>query len=470
MTKERSPGFKLGLVILIGALLAIPLLMVYGLVWDRQGQSQTATNSVAAGWGGPQILSGPVMVIPYTEETVETVTENGKQKSRTITVTKQLYLSPVRNSADVTLDAEEKRLSIYRPVVYTARINGKAQFSIPDDLNRYGIKADQLLFDRAELRIGVSDARGLQAQNKVTVDGKPVSLRSGKGLLASGSSGFHAFVDWSDGADAPLDVTYDYSMRGNGRISMVPRAEQTIWNVSSKWPHPGFGGDFLPDERTVSDDGFTATYSIANLALGQAIVQKEDISPPIQYEPNDYGSYAATRANDPSVSQAVQINLVQPVNLYKQVDRAVKYGFLFIGFTFVAFLMFDIIGGARVAAAEYILTGAGLILFFVMLLAFAELIGFSWAYLVASGAIIGLVSAYSAAILGSWRRSGFIAALLAGLYSLLYVLLSLEELSLLIGSVLLFVALAAVMYLTRNVDWSGLGRRQEDEEPILAES
>ena len=161
------------------------------------------------------------------------------------------------------------------------------------------------------------------------------------------------------------------------------------------------------------------------------------------------------------VTQAASINLVEPVDLYSQVNRAVKYGFLFIGFTFLAFLMFDLVGGATVAAAEYLLVGSGLILFFVLLLAFAEVIGFALAYLVAGGAITGLLTAYSAAVLGSWKRAQMIAALLAGLYAVLYVLLSLEALSLLIGSVLLFVALAAVMWATRRIDWSGLRTQQE---------
>jgi inner membrane protein len=139
----------------------------------------------------------------------------------------------------------------------------------------------------------------------------------------------------------------------------------------------------------------------------------------------------------------------------------VKYGFLFIGFTFLAFLMFDVIAGVRVAAVEYLLVGAGLVLFFVMLLAFAEVIGFALAYVLAAAAIIGLLTSYSAAVLRSWRRGGYIAALLAALYGVLYVLLSLEAYSLLIGSLLLFAALAGVMYLTRNLDWSGLRREGE---------
>lgn len=153
-------------------------------------------------------------------------------------------------------------------------------------------------------------------------------------------------------------------------------------------------------------------------------------------------------------SQAATIGLVEPVDLYSQVDRSVKYGFLFIGFTFLAFLMFDVVGGAKVAAAEYLLTGAGLVLFFVLLLAFAEVVGFAPAYLIAAAAITGLLTAYSAAVLKSWLRARVIGGLLVGLYATLYVLLNLEAYALLIGSLLLFVALAIVMWATRRIDWS----------------
>ena len=145
---------------------------------------------------------------------------------------------------------------------------------------------------------------------------------------------------------------------------------------------------------------------------------------------------------------------MQPVDLYSQVNRATKYGFLFIGFTFLALLMFDVIGGVRVSPVEYLLMGAALVLFFVLLLAFAEVIGFTPAYILASAAIAGLNTAYSAAVLGSWRRATFIGTLLIGLYAVLYILLSLEAFSLLIGSLLLFAALAGVMYATRRIDWS----------------
>jgi inner membrane protein len=152
--------------------------------------------------------------------------------------------------------------------------------------------------------------------------------------------------------------------------------------------------------------------------------------------------------------QTAHISLIQPVDLYSRVNRATKYGFLFIGFTFLALLMFDVVGGVRISPVEYLLMGAALVLFFVLLLAFAEVIGFTAAYLLASAAIAGLNTAYAAAVLKSWRRAWFIGGLLVALYAVLYILLSLEAFSLLIGSLLLFAALAGVMYGTRRIDWS----------------
>jgi inner membrane protein len=444
MAKDRSPGFKLGMTVLIGALLAIPLFMVYALVWDRQSQSETARASVAEGWGGPQMLAGPVMVIPYRQQSVETVTENGKATTRAVTIDRELFLAPVKNTAKVDVSPERRVKSIYETVVYEARVKGTARFALPVDLARFGVKPEELLLDRAEIRVGISDARGLLADNGISVGGTALPLRPGKGLGATNGSGFFAFADWSAGSAAPLDVAYRFGVRGNGQLTLIPDAESTDWTIASQWPHPSFGGQFLPNSRSVTDKGFIARYTISNLALGRAIVQLP--------QPGEQVGQGA---------QSAQIDLIEPVNLYSQVDRAVKYGFLFIGFTFLAFLMFDIIAGARVAAAEYLLTGAGLILFFVLLLAFAEIIGFTLAYLAASAAVIGLISAYSAAVLGSAKRAGFIGGLLLGLYALLYVLLNLEAYSLIIGSLLLFAALAAVMYVTRKVDWSGLGTRDE---------
>ncbi len=485
--RERSPGMKLLFAALVGAALAIPLLMVYALVWDRQSQSETAQAAITQGWGGPQVIAGPVVVVPFrtTQEQSEVV--DGKTVSRTVEVERLLYLSPVDNAVATTIQPEERRKSIYRSVLYEAQVRGRAAFALPADLPRFGVTREQLLWDRAELRIGASDPRGLTRGGTLRVGGtlaggaagaggSPANLpvQPGRGPAATGGQGFFAFLPWA--GEGTLTVDYGFGLRGSGALSLVPRGGRTRWDVSSPWRSPSFGGGFLPERRSVSGEGFRAGYVIDKLALGAAPVATDDLGPPpldasagataVPIRDTTATSAAAESVGAPAV--AVTIGLIEPVNLYSRVDRAVKYGFLFIGFTFLAFLMFDVVGGARVAAAEYLLTGAALVLFFVLLLAFAEVIGFTAAYLLASAAIIGLLTAYSAAVLDSWRRARFIAALLVGLYALLFVLLNLEAWSLLIGSVLLFAALAAVMYATRRIDWSSVGKGAPPAPPLSA--
>lgn len=453
---ERTPGSKLLFAVLIAALLAIPLFAVYLLVYDRQAQSQLARASIAAGWGGPQTIAGPVLVLPYQEQVNETVTENGKQVTRTNTVWRELTLSPEIADVRTELTPERRSRSIYEAVLFEAANSGTARFALPADLQRFGITADRLAYDRAELRFGLRDARGLYGRPpEVRVDGRAFALQPGKGSPATGGSGFFTWLDAASIRDRPMTVSFRFAFRGNGWLALAPQAGDTRWRVSSRWPHPSFQGGFLPVTQRVGDEGFAAEWRVGNLALGRALVSSDAQAPETQ------ATVIADRYDTGQTAgdYEARVDFFSPVDLYSQVNRSVKYGFLFIGFTFLAFLMFDVIAGVRVATVEYLLVGAGLVLFFVMLLAFAEVLGFALAYVLAAGAIIALLAAYSAAVLKSRRRGGYIAALLAALYGVLYVLLSLEAYSLLIGSLLLFAALAGVMYLTRNLDWSGLKDR-----------
>lgn len=454
---QPTPGRKFAAAILIAVLLAIPLFAVYLLVYDRQEQSQTARASIAEGWGGPQTLAGPVLVLPYQDQVTETVTENGRQVTRTNTVWRELTLAPASADLRTELTPERRRRSIYEAVLFEATTSGVARFALPADLARFGVTADRLAYDRAELRFGLRDARGLFGRPpEVRIDGRPVALQPGKGPAATGGSGFFTWLDAGAIRGRAITASFRFAFRGNGWLALAPYAADTRWSVTSPWPHPSFQGGFLPVNQRVSGDGFAATWRVGNLALGRAIATSDAQGPvdaPAVASRYDTGQAAG--------DYEARVDLISPVDLYSQVNRSVKYGFLFIGFTFLAFLMFDVIAGVRVAAVEYLLVGAGLVLFFVMLLAFAEVIGFALAYVLAAAAIIGLLTSYSAAVLRSWRRGGYIAALLAALYGVLYVLLSLEAYSLLIGSLLLFAALAGVMYLTRNLDWSGLRREGE---------
>jgi inner membrane protein len=444
---DRTPGFKFFLAIVVGLVLTIPLFSVWLLVYDRQSESREATESITAGWGGPQEMTGPVLVIPYRATTTETVTQNGQNVTRTNEVNRELTLAPEAIDLSTDLNPHPRHRSIYTAIVYEARVAGKARFAFPPDLARTGVQPAQMDLSRAELRFGLSDPRGLGSNPRVAIGGRPLRLQPGGGSSGNGR-GFFAWVDAASLPTQPMIVEFVHDFRGNASLALAPEAGETHWTVRSIWPNPSFGGAFLPGERTISGKGFNASYSIGNLSLGRSLVSTADAGASTNSPSSD------TRETSEG-SQVAQIDLIQPVDLYSQVDRATKYGFLFIGFTFLALLMFDVIGGVRVSPVEYLLMGAALVLFFVLLLAFAEVIGFTPAYIVASAAIAGLNTAYSAAILGSWRRAAFIGALLVSLYAVLYILLSLEAFSLLIGSLLLFAALAGVMYVTRSVDWGG---------------
>ncbi|HEX6784055.1 MAG TPA: cell envelope integrity protein CreD [Sphingomicrobium sp.] len=448
--KERTPGFKLGLAILVGLVLTLPLFSIWLLVYDRKSQSDEATVSITAGWGGAQAMNGPVLVIPYRATATETVVQNGQSVTRSNQVMRQLTLAPELVQMTTDVKPEVRKRSIYEAVVYGAHVAGKARFAFPPDLSRTGVDPSQMDMSRAELRFGISDPRGLGANPSVSADGKQLRLQPGEG--SDGGRGFFAWIDAGGLTARPIAIDFAFDFRGNASISLAPAAGDTSWTVHSSWSSPSFAGDFLPTTRQIGANGFAATYRIGNLALGKSLVSTSDPSSSSAPEPT---------ASDGTPSGA-QINLIQPVDPYSQVNRATKYGFLFIGFTFLALLMFDVIGGVRVSAVEYLLMGAALVLFFVLLLAFAEVIGFTPAYVLASAAIAGLNTAYAAAVLASWKRAAFIGGLLVGLYAVLYILLSLEAFSLLIGSLLLFGALAGVMYATRRIDW-GAPREAEAE-------
>ena len=466
---SRSPGAKLALAILAAVLLSLPLFTVWMLVYDRQQQSEFARTGITEGWGGPQVMSGPLLVIPYRADVVETVTENGRQVERTRQVWQKLTLAPEISDMATEIQPERRSRAIYEVVVFQALASGRARFAMPQDLARLGITVEQMDLSRAEIRFGLSDPRGLGANPHVTVAGQALRLQPGG---AQGSPGVFAWIDAGSLATQPLQVDYRYAFRGTGSLGLAPRAAETNWRLRSTWPSPSFQGGFLPAEREINAQGFNASYRVGNLALGQSLVSIGEDAPAVAADParqadNPYGPGGATAVPAaPAVAgNQAQVSLIQPVDLYAQVDRAAKYGFLFIGFTFLAFLMFDVIGGVRVSIVEYLLVGASLVLFFVLLLALAEVIGFLGAYALAAAAITILNTAYSASVLKSWRRAGFIGALLAGLYAVLYVLLSLEAYSLLIGSVMLLIALSVVMYATRNLNWGAVVSPTEPTEP-----
>jgi inner membrane protein len=234
----------------------------------------------------------------------------------------------------------------------------------------------------------------------------------------------------------------ELELQGMEQLEFVPLGKETVVHVQSSWPHPSFVGRFLPDQRTVGDAGFDAVWRSSHLSTN------------IQQLWDNCGR----RECPPLMSSAMGVAFIQPVDIYLKAERAAKYGVLFIGLTFAAFFLFEVLKGLAIHPIQYGLVGIALALFFLLLFSLSEHLSFGVSYLVAASACIGLLTFYTAYVLRGVRRAAGFAALLSALYASLYVLLQIEDLALLMGSLLLFAILAAVMALTRKVDWYQLGR------------
>src|SRR5690606_36421791 len=270
---ERSPGSKFLLVLLTGFLLAIPLFVSWLLIYDRQSQSERAEQSIVTGWGGQQVFAGPKIVLPYKAKVQTAVEQDGKTVTRTDLVTQELFISPEVMTFDSDIQTEVKSRSIYEIVIYNTNVTGSASFKLPDDFNRSGIDLADIDFARAEIRFGLSDARGLAANNKLSADGQPLVLQPGKGLSETGNTGCFAWMDASSLADGTINVTYDVKFRGTESLTMAPDAGPTNWTVTSGWPHPRFTGGLLPGFEVLAA-GYTARHVIFNVALGSSLASQ----------------------------------------------------------------------------------------------------------------------------------------------------------------------------------------------------
>jgi len=419
----------------------VPLTMIWRVVKDRSRYRGTVTTEVARSTAQSQTLVGPLVVVRYREILPAVVKGDVEQ---------------VREGTDIMLPdslrihsrarAETRQRGIYRVPVFRASTGFAAAFTLPP---RLGLGKRHLVEEpRAEVVFGVSDPRGIRALPEVKLDGAILEPRPGAGLgwLKHGFS--VALPPEATGRRVAVDGTLE--LMGTDRLMFLPIGAVTDVELSSDWPHPGFVGAFLPDERSVSARGFQAHWKLSRFATGvdDAMARIRDgmsRGAPITAEGSD-GAPAF-----PSTDLGVRF--VQPVDVYVQSERAVKYGILFVFLTFVAFFLFEVLRRMAVHPIQYALCGAALALFFLLLVSLSEHLPFAASYLIASGACVGLAAFYVGHVLGSVTRGALFGGLLGTLYGFLYVILQSEDYALLLGALLLFAALAIVMIITRRVDW-----------------
>jgi inner membrane protein len=423
--------FVLGVLVLV---MLIPLWLISGTVGERFQRSMQVQSEIAGIWGGTQTIAGPMLTLPYIART--RTMQNGVASDQERK--EQAHFLPEALTASVHLKVERRYKSLYEVPVYSAEIEMTGRFAAPD-FSGWSIADADVLWSEARLSLGISDMTGIQALS-VELDGKPLAFAPAAQRTDLLGTGAGARIQGLSAAAPEHSFAVKLSVHGTDWLRFLPAGKETTVTMEADWPHPGFGGAFLPAERTVRDDGFSATWHVSYLAR----------SYPQSWRSED-------GALEVSSDGAFGVELVTPGDAYQQTDRLIKYGILVIVLTFTAIFLVGLKGSARTHFVQYLLVGASLCLFYLLVLSLSEHVGFGAAYAGAAVLTVAINALYVGRTVARLAGS-VIAALLAGVYAYMYVLLRLEDYSLLVGTLGLLAVLVAIMYVTRNVDWYALGR------------
>ena len=443
---NRSLLFKLGAIALLILLLLIPLLMINGIISDRQQLRDGVLMDIARSSSYSQRLTGPVMVVPY-RKTVREWKLNEKLNERYEQVSEvrgRLYFLPEQFELDGKVQTELRSRGIYQARLFHAdnRINGR--FVLPEQL---GIKENfaDYRFDPAYLAVGISDIRGIENALKLELGSQRLEFSPGTQVAWLGE-GVHVMLPEQDSKKpAPLDFAFDLRLQGTEQLQVVPVGKTSQVKLASNWPHPSFIGNFLPAQREVSAQGFSANWQTTFFSTNL-----EETLRGCEWD----------KVCDDFNSRSFGVNFIDPVDQYLKSDRAIKYALLFIALTFAGFFLFEVLKNLAVHPIQYALVGVALAFFYLLLLSLSEHMGFGPAYLLSASVCVLLIGFYVCHVLRSIAHGLGFSAGLAALYGLLYGLLSAEDYALLMGSLLLFGLLGTVMVLTRKLDWYGVGKRK----------
>jgi inner membrane protein len=421
----RSPSFKFIVIGTLSLLLMIPAAMIKKLISEREFRNEAARMEISEKWGLAQTLTGPFITIP-TEEVF-------KEKNKDVLVYHRLHLLPEQLNISGEILPVKKKRGIFSSVVYSSSIELSGYFDLNDE-NLERILKKGIEEDKFYLSIGITDLRGIGNDSEIKINGVATDFKPGLYNHEVTDRGIHVPISFSDVSDKDkIHFSAKLILNGSSNIFFTPVGKVTETNIISSWPDPSFTGNFLPADKSISEDGFTATWSV-------------------NYLNRNYPQSWYDRNHDVSES-SFGVNFLIPVNHYQKSTRAAKYAFMFIALTFLVFFLTEVISKTRIHPIQYLLVGFALIIFYTLLVSLSEHIGFNNAYLASTLAVTLLIGYYIKTSTKSTRVGLISGSLLLILYGYLFTTLQLQDLSLLMGSIGLFVVLAIIMIVSRRINW-----------------
>lgn len=440
--RRFGTALKLALIGGLIILLCIPLGMIRTLLKERLQRRGAVVGEITSTWGRSQSLVGPVLSVPYrySYQTWKDQRVDGQMQQVQVTETAvaTAHFLPTGLSFDGSLEPSVLHRGIYEAVVFTGEMAVSGTFDRPD-FSQWKVDPADVLWEDATMSLGITDLRGARDELVMTVGDARIALTPGTriGGLPHGVQG--PIGDALRTAESlPFSVSLDFN--GSGGISFAPLGKKTEVRLVSPWPDPKFRGAFLPTERAVTAEGFEATWVVS--FYGRSFPQ--------QWSGREGQGAFSLQTVQPSL---FGVDLIQVVDSYRFVERATKHAILIIVLVFTAFFLFEVRSPIRVHPFQYLLVGFALCLFYLVILSFSEFVPNGVAYLVGALAATTMIGLYSSKALKGGRRASLVTGQLCAIYLVLFIILRLQEYSLLLGTVVLFAALAAVMFLTRNIDW-----------------
>jgi inner membrane protein len=421
---KRSVTLKIITVGILIVLLLIPAVMIQDLIRERQFRRNAVVQEISQKWGDTQTITGPYISVPFKRYFQD---KDGK------TLYNLNYLHILPESLDITgeIMPEVRYRGLFEAVIYNARLRFSGNFKIPP-AGQLNIDAGNIMWDKALLSLGIADMRGIQdevvfAFNDSTWRGSP-GLKTNDLAAAGVSTPVQTLTP-----DQAYGFSFELNLNGSQQISFIPVGETNSVQMQSGWPSPSFNGAYLPAVRAVGEDGFTASWKVLHLNRNY----------PQFWEGAQYKV----------APSAFGLQLILTADIYQKSMRLAKYAILFLAFTFAACFFAEIINRQRIHPIQYILIGMAILIFYTLVLSLSEHMHFNYAYMLSAASVTLIISGYARAIIADARFALTIFGLLGILYGYLFIVLQLEDYALLMGSVGLLIILAAVMYLTRRINW-----------------
>ncbi|QQT24290.1 cell envelope integrity protein CreD [Sphingobacterium spiritivorum] len=464
----QSVAVKLIMILVLTLIMLIPMHWISELIEERKYREQEVNSEIALKWGKQQVIGTPVLAIPYTK-IADQISEKKIQNTEVkviekVKLTEWIFLLPNHVKIDSKVSPEPLKRGIYKVVVYNTKLNISGDF---DSLNLSKLKIDpaDVNWDQARVVFGVEDFKGLKATPQFTWKDQKLELEPDFNNLTLFSQSLTAPVAIANEKDSKQNFNISFDLKGSKSLNFLPLAAQTDISISGNWSNPSFNGAFLPEDRQVGANNFSAKWSIPSFSrklpqswTGTAEtlykfysdIEETQYSATTMPEPTSSTTYTQqTLTNDDMVS----VNFLPEVNQYQKTTRVAKYGILVILLTFTALLFTEIVKKQRIHIIQYILIGAAMALFYSLLLALSEQMGFNIAYVLAALATVGLIAVFIKGITKDNKTAAIFAGILSTFYVFIYVLMQLRDLSLIVGTIGMFVILAVLMRLSTKINW-----------------